>query len=63
MLFRILVLFYLSFLLTYVYAESQEEIEVEASKSQAWGPGLLPTKLVFPARYFFVKLCDKFGNE
>ncbi|KAL0274123.1 UNVERIFIED_CONTAM: hypothetical protein PYX00_006622 [Menopon gallinae] len=41
----------------------QSEIKVDPSKSMAWGPGLSPDKLVFPARYFFVQLFDETGDK
>lgn len=38
-------------------------IDVDHSKSVAWGPGLNPADLVFPARYFFVQLYDSTGQK
>lgn len=53
---------FLSFYLLHV-VQKGVALEVDPTLSKTWGPGLNPSKLVFPARYFFVKLFDKNGNE
>jgi len=42
---------------------SDNEFEIDLKKSRAYGPGLQPDKIVFPARYFFVELFDSKGNR
>ncbi|CAL4109437.1 unnamed protein product, partial [Meganyctiphanes norvegica] len=44
-------------------SECAKKIKVDMKKSRAYGPGLQPDKIVFPARYFFIELYDTKGNR
>lgn len=36
---------------------------VDPDRAITWGPGLQPSKIVLPARYFFVQLVDHAGKK
>ncbi len=40
-----------------------EKLVVSPSKTQIWGPGLLPYEIVLPARYFYIQLVGANGEK
>lgn len=38
-------------------------VQINPAKTKVWGPGLHPTFITLPARYFFVQFFDTSGNE
>lgn len=42
---------------------TQAEFKLDPGNTKVWGPGLIPHKIIMPARYFFIHAVDDQGNR